>query len=68
MHRDEYIQEWGNVVPTYEYKCNECGSQREVIKEFGDDSVPTCCQVSMTRVWSSTPVIFKTGGFYSTGG
>ena len=55
-------------MPTYEYKCNVCGNQQEIAKEFGDDSVPTCCQASMTRVWSSTPVIFKTSGFYKTGG
>jgi putative FmdB family regulatory protein len=55
-------------MPTYDYKCDVCGSQREVAKEIGDESVPTCCQTSMTRVWSAIPAIFKTGGFYKTGG
>ena len=42
--------------------------KQEVSKEIGDESVPTCCQTSMTRVWSAIPAIFKTGGFYKTGG
>ena len=54
-------------MPTYEYKCPTCGIAREIYKEFGDDSVPTCCNVSMDRVWSAVPTIFKTGGFYKTG-
>jgi len=55
-------------MPTYDYKCNECGSTREIQKDFGDNTEPTCCQATMTRVWSAIPVHFKTGGFYSTGG
>ena len=55
-------------MPTYEYKCNVCGGTQELTKSFEDDSLPTCCQVSMERVWSATPVIFKASGFYKTGG
>lgn len=55
-------------MPTYEYKCKVCGGTQEIAKAFGDDTVPVCCNESMDRVWSSTPVHFKTGGFYSTGG
>jgi putative FmdB family regulatory protein len=54
-------------MPTYEYKCNECGSQVEYERAFGEDHEPVCCQQTMSRVWSPTPTIFKTGGFYSTG-
>lgn len=56
------------VMPTYEYKCKVCGGVQEVARSYDDDTVPVCCQTSMERVWSSNPVIFKTGGFYSTGG
>jgi predicted nucleic acid-binding Zn ribbon protein len=42
---------------------------QEVFREFGDDREPTCCQMVMTRVWSSPPAVkFKGSGFYSTGG
>lgn len=55
-------------MPKYDYKCTVCGITQEIYKEFGDDSVPVCCQQSMERVWSAVPTHFKTGGFYSTGG
>ena len=55
-------------MPRYDFKCGTCGNIIEIHKEFGDDSLPVCCQHSMSRVWSATPVHFKTGGFYSTGG
>ena len=55
-------------MPNYDYKCDTCSSQREVYKEFGDDTVPVCCEKSMTRVWSAPGVKFNASGFYSTGG
>lgn len=55
-------------MPNYDYKCDTCSSQREVYKEFGDDTVPVCCEKSMTRVWSAPGVKFNAPGFYSTGG
>ena len=44
------------------------GELKPLVKEIGDESVPVCCQTIMTRVWSAIPAIFKTGGFYKTGG
>ena len=55
-------------MPAYDYKCNTCGNQQEVTKEIGDDTLPLCCGTSMNRLWSAIPTIFKTGGFYKTGG
>jgi len=55
-------------VARYDYKCEVCGGQQEIERPIGDDTVPVCCSTSMTRLWSATPVHFKTGGFYSTGG
>ena len=55
-------------MPIYEYKCNVCSATIEYERSFGDDTEPTCCQTTMSRVWSATPVHFKGGGFYSTGG
>ena len=54
-------------IPT-DYKCDLCNMTQEVYREFGDDREPVCCQMVMTRIWSSPPVKFKGSGFYSTGG
>ena len=55
-------------MPTYEYKCNVCTGQQELNKAHDDETIPVCCDVRMTRLWSAIPTIFKTGGFYKTGG
>ena len=55
-------------MATYEYKCTVCGGVQEIDKPMGSDWIPTCCEQSMQQVYSATPTIFKTGGFYKTGG
>ena len=56
------------LMPTYEYKCEVCGSVIDFFKEMGEDREPSCCGNIMTRIWSPTPVHFKSSGFYKTGG
>jgi putative FmdB family regulatory protein len=54
-------------MPNYDFKCSVCGGIQEVYKAFGDDSLPVCCQESMTKIYSSPPgVQFKGFGFYKT--
>lgn len=53
-------------MPTYDYRCSICNGVQEVLRQYGEDHKPVCCGVIMERVWTSNPVIFKTGGFYST--
>ena len=53
-------------MPRYDFKCEKCGSVIEVQMNFGESTVPVCCQTSMTKVFSSTPIHFKGGGFYIT--
>ena len=55
-------------MPTYEYKCRNCGNEFELRQGF--DSAPTidcpsCGHIS-TRQISSVPVIFKGSGWYVT--
>ena len=50
-------------MPNYDFKCNVCGVVQEVYKEFGDDSIPVCCQTSMNKIFSATPAHFKGGGW-----
>jgi putative FmdB family regulatory protein len=58
----------GDMMPIYDYKCNECGGTQEVERSFGDNTEPICCQTVMARVWSAPAVKFNGTGFYSTGG
>ena len=53
-------------MPRYDYKCSVCSGQIEFEKSIGDEHLPTCCNESMQRVWSSPGVIFNGRGFYST--
>jgi putative FmdB family regulatory protein len=54
------------MMPTYDFKCNFCGTTVE-----SKSNVPDACGLcgeTMVRLWSATPVHFKSTGFYSTGG
>jgi putative FmdB family regulatory protein len=53
-------------MPVYDYKCQKCGVNVEYRRGFGEDREPTCCNETMTRLWSSPSVIFNGSGFYST--
>jgi putative FmdB family regulatory protein len=58
-------------MPTYDYACIECDTNKEVSRGFNDNEViPPCpkCGYNMTRVWNTPGIQFKGGGFYSTGG
>ncbi len=54
-------------MPKYDYKCEKCSSVVEFQRGFGEDRAPSCCQETMTRLWTSSPeVLFNGSGFYST--
>jgi len=52
-------------LPKYDYKCENCKSEIEFERGFGEDTEPVCttCHVSMTRVWTPTAAIFRGGGW-----
>lgn len=54
-------------MPTYEYKCTECGHRFDVVHKI-DDNVEACelCGSRVRRVFHPIGVIFKGSGFYST--
>ena len=56
------------MSPNYDYSCINCNVRREVFKQFDEEYTPNCdtCGMQMERLWSATPTIFKTGGFYKT--
>jgi len=55
-------------MPTYEYKCDECGIVFERFQHFSADPLKTCpeCGGSVHRVIHPVGVIFKGKGFYVT--
>ena len=55
-------------MPIYEYQCDSCGSQRELILKHGETARPTCssCRKRMRRVISKTAFILKGSGWYVT--
>ena len=55
-------------MPIYEYQCDSCGSQRELILKHGEVAQPMCsaCRKRMRRVISKTAFILKGSGWYVT--
>lgn len=55
-------------MPIYEYQCDSCGSQRELILKHGEVARPICsaCRKRMRRVISKTAFILKGSGWYVT--
>ena len=55
-------------MPTYMYKCAECGHRFEAVQGFHDDPLDTCpdCGGAVRRVIGNVGVTFKGSGFYRT--
>jgi putative FmdB family regulatory protein len=55
-------------MPTYEYRCQDCGEHVEVVQSFTDDPLTTCgvCGGHLRKVFSPVGVVFKGSGFYKT--
>jgi len=55
-------------MPTYEYRCKDCGEDLEVVQSFTDDPLDTCpaCGGSLKKVFGSVGISFKGSGFYKT--
>lgn len=55
-------------MPIYEYRCNQCGHQFEVIQKFSDDPLDVCeeCQGHLSKLISQTSFQLKGSGWYIT--
>lgn len=55
-------------MPTYQYRCTECGSELEVVQKFTDDALTVCpeCDGTLRKVFNAVGVVFKGSGFYAT--
>ena len=55
-------------MPTYQYRCTECGGQIEAVQKFTDDplTVHDACGGRLRKVFSPVGIVFKGSGFYRT--
>jgi putative FmdB family regulatory protein len=53
-------------MPTYEYRCKECGHELEIQQSFTDDALTECpvCHGSLRKLFGSVGISFKGSGFY----
>jgi putative FmdB family regulatory protein len=63
-------QQEDRKMPTYEYRCKECGEKLEVVQSFTDDALQDCpaCGAAgqLRKVFGSIGITFKGSGFYKT--
>jgi putative FmdB family regulatory protein len=55
-------------MPTYKYRCKECGHEFEVRQRMSDNPLTECpvCGGPVRRVVGSVGIVFKGSGFYVT--
>jgi putative FmdB family regulatory protein len=55
-------------MPTYQYRCTDCGEDLEAVQKFSDPTLTTCpaCGGQLRKVFNPVGVVFKGSGFYRT--
>ena len=55
-------------MPTYQYRCTECGNELEAVQKFTDSALTECpeCTGQLRKVFNAVGVVFKGSGFYRT--
>lgn len=56
-------------MPTYEYKCADCGADLEIVQSIHDPSLtdcPQCGASALRKQFGNVGVVFKGSGFYKT--
>ena len=59
----------GNTVPTYHYRCKNCGYDFTEQQSFSDAPItvcPQCGQERVRKVYAAPSIEFKGSGFYRT--
>lgn len=53
-------------MPTYEYKCQECGHKFEKFQTMSDEPIKECekCGAPVRKLFGTGGIIFKGSGFY----
>ena len=55
-------------MPTYEYRCRDCGHTFEIVQKMSDDTLTVCpnCGGELRKVFAPPAISFKGSGFYAT--
>jgi putative FmdB family regulatory protein len=55
-------------LPTYEYHCDSCDENFDVVQSFHDDPLTACptCGSPVRKVFGNVGIVFKGSGFYKT--
>ena len=55
-------------MPTYSYRCTECGEAFDIQQAFTDDSLTVCpnCGGPLRKLFNTVGVTFNGSGFYRT--
>ncbi|WP_207453924.1 FmdB family zinc ribbon protein [Herbiconiux sp. SYSU D00978] len=55
-------------MPTYSYRCTECGNAFDIQQSFTDASLTECpsCSGKLRKLYGSVGVTFNGSGFYRT--
>jgi putative FmdB family regulatory protein len=55
-------------MPTYQYRCADCGNDLEAVQKFTDDPLTECpaCGGGLRKRFGAVGIVFKGSGFYAT--
>jgi putative FmdB family regulatory protein len=55
-------------MPTYGYRCGNCGHQFEIVQRISEEPLTTCpkCHGKLSKVLYPVGISFKGSGFYTT--
>jgi len=55
-------------MPTYAYRCTQCGNAFDAVQAFTDDALTECpsCGGRLRKLYGSVGVTFNGSGFYRT--
>lgn len=56
------------VMPTYEYRCRDCGHTFDIVQSMNDEGLTVCpeCGGVLRKVFGAPMISFKGSGFYAT--
>jgi putative FmdB family regulatory protein len=55
-------------MPTYEYRCRDCGHSFDIVQKMSDATLTHCpeCGGELRKVFTPPAISFKGSGFYAT--
>ena len=56
------------AMPTYEYRCRDCGHTFDIVQKMSDDPLVICpeCGGDLRKVFAPPTITFRGSGFYAT--